>query len=74
MRIGLDGLLDPRPVGTDVILSARLDLGDDREAVARWRSRIGRAVASLLASEVALLRNRHRLWLAPVVVAHEGLP
>src|SRR5204863_1907473 len=72
MRTGLDGLLDPRPVGTDFILGARLDLGDDREAMTRRRSWIRRAVASLLKGKVALLRNRQSLWFAPVVV-HRAL-
>src|SRR5436190_18880344 len=74
MRIGLDGLLDPRPVGTDFILGARLDLGDDREAMTRRRSRICRAVPSLLKGKVTLLRNRQSLWFTRFVVGrHRAL-
>ena len=55
-----DGVLDALPVGADVGLGARLDLRDDREAVAGGRSRVGRAVPALLEREVALFWNRHR--------------
>src|SRR3954452_6208278 len=74
MRMRLDGLLDPRAVGADFILGARLDLGADREAMTGRRSRIRRAVPSLQRGEVALLRNRQSLWVAPVVVGcHRAL-
>ena len=74
MRTRVDGLLNPCPVRADFSLGARLDLRDDREAMTRGRSRIGRAVSSLLKGEVALLRNRQGLGFAPVVVGcHRSL-
>jgi short chain dehydrogenase len=53
--------------GTPSPAIARLDLGDDREAVTGRRSRVGRPVPALLDGEIPLFRNRHRSGLGPIV-------
>jgi hypothetical protein len=63
-----DCVLDALPVGADVGFRARLDLRDDREAVARGRTRVRRPISALFESEIAFFRNRHRSRFGPVLV------
>src|SRR5215472_2893371 len=63
-----DSLLDRFSVSADDLLSAGLNLGDDRKAVTSWRSRIDRTVSSLCGCEVSSLGNRHCRWFCPVAL------
>src|SRR5262249_21210260 len=54
-------------VVSQVLLAAVLHLGDDGEAVIRGGLREGWPVPTLLQVEVALLRDRHRGGLGPIL-------
>src|SRR5438477_11540837 len=56
------------PILADGVLSAGLDLRDDREAITRGGVGKDRAISSLLEFEVSLLRDRHRGGFGPIVL------
>src|SRR5580693_8838059 len=70
-HVGTPGnrFLDLLAVRADGLFAPLLDLRDDRKAIAGRSSRIDRTVPAPLELEVALLRNGHRRWLAPVMIA-----
>src|SRR6202022_321103 len=56
-------------VRADGLFAPLFDLRDDRKAIAGRSSRIDWTVPAPLELEVPLLRNGHRRWLAPVMIA-----
>src|SRR3984885_11896753 len=71
-HVGAPGnrFFDLLAVRADGLFAPLFDLRDDRKAIAGRSSRIDRTVPALLELEVALLRNGHRRWLAPVMIAY----